>query len=615
MANTAQIEFTAKNSTNAVIKAIQQDVANLSTIAAQMAAQMSTALDQVTASLQRNQKETKTSEQRYNEFLAKGEVVTDRLAQSFETLSVRSTAAILKEQKEAVAAYDKIRNSGVASADEIARAKNAMKTAVSRTNRELKSLGATAASSNSQVFSLGGSVSALAGKFLILELAVRQVSRLVDTLFFDFNATLETAGLGIATSYMTAGQYIDDATGKALEGQAALRAAQNDAAAMTEKLQVANFQTLATLDQLIRAYQETLPVAMAQGFNRDQVEAFTTAMVQAAGAIGVNLNMLGEETRSILTGAIDPKTSRVATVLGLRNEDIAEVKANGGDLFDYLMDKLAAYQIAGIESQKTWEGLWSNTADIFKQVTGRIGKPVFEQIKIDLAALAKDVFKLNEETGTLEWNPGFVETAAQLGDMFERSYDILKRLIALGTSDEAQWLGKIALRAAEGAVLVAETMVSGTPQTVPSPSAFVDLGTAEEQKRQKSNTGITYVQNDSGTDEEAVAKAEKAAKDRASALKRYELELTAMQGDEIATRLAQVDAWVEQQRALLEKAGLSAAEIDQRMADTYAAAEQKKTAITTEAAEKRAAALAEFEAQITDLTGSELEQRLAATDR
>ena len=61
---------------------------------------------------------------------------------------------------------------------------------------------------------------------------------------------------------------------------------------------MANFQTIATLDQLVRAYQETLPVAMAKGFNKQMVLDYTVAMVQAAGAIGLSLDQMAEETRS-----------------------------------------------------------------------------------------------------------------------------------------------------------------------------------------------------------------------------------------------------------------------------------------------------------------------------
>lgn len=220
---------------------------------------------------------------------------------------------------------------------------------------------------------------------------------------------LETSGLGIATSFMTGGKYIDQTSGKVLQGSAALKAAQADSASTMQQLHVANLQTIATLDQLVRAYQEALPVAMAKGFNRDQVLQFTTAMVQAAGAIGLRMDQLGEETRSLLTGAIDPRTSRIATVLGLRNEDIKEHSKNAQQLFDFLMQKLDAYKVAGMESQKTWDGLWSNTKDIALQAGGQAFQPLFDQIKYELVQITGHMVSLDETTKRINWNPDFVE--------------------------------------------------------------------------------------------------------------------------------------------------------------------------------------------------------------
>lgn len=225
---------------------------------------------------------------------------------------------------------------------------------------------------------------------------------------FDYLSRIETAQLGISAAYMTSGQYIDAVTSKALAGQEALRAAQHDARKMVEELQYANLQTIATLDELVNAYQVTLPVAMARGFNREQIKDFTVAMVQAAGAIGLPMNQLSEETRSILTGAIDPRTSRIATILGLRNEDIAEYKGNAKALFDFLMQKLDAYKVAGIEAQTTWAGLWSNTKDIVLKALGDGFEPLFTTVKYELQRIGAEMVTLDETTKQIKWNDSFV---------------------------------------------------------------------------------------------------------------------------------------------------------------------------------------------------------------
>lgn len=485
---------------------------------------------------------------------------------------------------------------------------------------------------------LGSGVAAVAGKFLILEQVASRIADLVDRLFIDFNATLETAGLGIATSYLTAGEYIDEATGKALEGQEALAAAQADAKAMTEELQAANFATLATLDQLVRAYQETLPVAMAKGFDRQQVKDYTLAMVQAAGAIGVNLDMLGEETRSILTGAINPRTSRVATVLGLRNEDITKFKGDADGLFAFLMDKLSAYREAGVESQKTWAGVWSNSMDLFKQLTAKIGEPVFEGLKQDLQEVADRIVTVDATTGEINWNPQFMEDVDRLqqnlGDIYEGVSAVSGIVSQIGGPAFEEWLkvmgpisaliGKLSELNGEksGGILQGIGRGIGKKMFGPLGDLLAGLDDARSKSRKEKESEPTpgppsppkYKPKPPGNDEEdekALAK----ARARRDALERFELELTAHQGEEIDRRLAAVDRWVMSERKLLEKAGLSKQAIEEKMTAVVEVAAAEKAKIRDEYAQKQAQNMERFEREMTDLQGSELDKRLAQVDK
>ena len=494
-------------------------------------------------------------------------------------------------------------------------------------DRTLQRIETKAAGASQGFLGLGHGISAVAGKFVMLEMAVRRVARLVDTLFIDFNATLETAGLGIATSYLTAGRYIDQATGKALEGQAALAAAQEDSARMVERLQVANFQTIATLDQLIRAYQEALPVAMSKGFNRDQVERFTLAMVQAAGAIGLNLDQLGEETRSILTGTINPRTSRIATVLGLTNADVAQFKGNANGLFDFVMQKLSAYQLAGFESQKTWAGVWSNSLDLFKQLAAKVGEPVFEGLKRDLQAIVDQIVTVDAKTGKIEWNKAFLDDLNQMKEIVGDLYTKVSRLAGLVAK-----VGGELFRMSGGLekTLPADDKLLGIPVRDLVASA---LGRVQGHSTYQADlhrylgigppkveippglvpkTGKTsHVPNPPAEDPEALA----AARSRRDVLERLEMELTARQGSELDKRLAAVDRWVLSERRALEKAGLEKAEIEQRMTGVVRAGEAEKSQIRQEYGRRQAEQLGRFEQELSDMQADELGKRLSRVDR
>ncbi len=277
--------------------------------------------------------------------------------------------------------------------------------------KDLEGSRAEIAKTNKQTQDLITNIRRLVSSFFSFRAAYKVISTGLDYL-----GQIETATLGIASAFMLGGTYIDETTGKAMQGMNALRAAQQDAAEIIRELQYANLQTIATLDELVSAYQITLPVAMARGFDRQQVKDFTVAMVQAAGAIGLQMNQLGEETRSLLTGAIDPRTSRIAMVLGLRNEDIRQYQGNANELFNFLMEKLSAYRVAGIEAQNTWAGLWSNTKDIILQTLGGAFEPLFETIKAELSNITQSVVTLDGESRKIEWNPEFKRAIAATKD-------------------------------------------------------------------------------------------------------------------------------------------------------------------------------------------------------
>lgn len=333
--------------------------------------------------------------------------VTDRLHPAFQALGIKSAADIETSKTQIISAFNQIKNSGVATPDEIARAFKGMQAKINEIDIKNGLKDATEES---------GKLSRSLGDIALPIAAVFSVYKLVSAIkdatsaSLEYLKTIETAQLGIASSYTAQGHYIDETTGKVLQGSEALKAAQQDSKNMMGELQVANLQTIATLDQLVKAYQETLPVAMAKGFDQKQVKDFTVAMVQAAGAIGLPMDQLGEETRSILTGTINPRTSRIATVLGLRNEDISQYKDNAQALFDFLMTKLDAYKTAGEAAQHTWAGLMSNTEDLLKKMGGDALEPLFEAVKYELEGVTKSVMTIDEKTGQVKWNEDFVNT-------------------------------------------------------------------------------------------------------------------------------------------------------------------------------------------------------------
>lgn len=246
----------------------------------------------------------------------------------------------------------------------------------------------------------------------------------------NYLGLIETSTLGIASSFLVSGNYIDTITGKALTGQRSLIAAQQESETVINQLRYANLQTIATLDELIVSYQTTLPVAMSRGFDKKMVMEFNTAMVQAAGAIGLPFNQMAEETRSLLIGTINPRNSRIATVLGLRNEDIAKYKGDAQGLFSFLMGRLEGFRVTGEASMQTWKGLWSNFKDVSQQASGMLFEPVFNKTKQALSNFLKDAIVIDPKNQTYQLSQSILNLVDNLQLMAKILYESGKALTA-----------------------------------------------------------------------------------------------------------------------------------------------------------------------------------------
>ena len=196
----------------------------------------------------------------------------------------------------------------------------------------------------------------------------------------EFNKQIESAKLGIASILATQGEYVTQ-SGQQLQGVEKLNAAITMSDKLVNQLRIDNLKTTATFDQLVKAFQQTLAPGLSVGFNENQVRQYTLAMMQAASALGLNKDMMAEETRSMLKGTITARNTLIATSLGITNEQIRAFKGNAQGLFDFLMKKLKEFQFAGELSQKTFEGLFSNLKDAFMAVTGTSFEPLFNKLK------------------------------------------------------------------------------------------------------------------------------------------------------------------------------------------------------------------------------------------
>ena len=208
----------------------------------------------------------------------------------------------------------------------------------------------------------------------------------------EFNKIIETANLGIA-SLITAQTKMTDSSGKSVEGIDKLRVAQALATVQIQKLRIAGLQTAATTEQLSIAFQQAVGVGLRWGLTLDQIRTITIQVSQAALGLGVPLNQLNEEIRSLLTGTITPRNTRIATALGITNQMIRQAQ-QAGTLFEVVTKRLEAFTIAGEATQKTFVGILSNLREALQNLAGDAVKPLFDDLKIIGQATLEEIFDM-----------------------------------------------------------------------------------------------------------------------------------------------------------------------------------------------------------------------------
>ena len=231
--------------------------------------------------------------------------------------------------------------------------------------------------------------------------AARVIARgLVDAvrLAIQFNSALEDSVLGIQ-SLIAATSEVASAQGRILSDAEKFAAANAEARRQVALLRVEGLKTAATFDQLLFAFQSALGPGIQAGLSPDEIRGFAVRIAQAAAAIGLPQNQLQEEVRSILAGTIQQRTTRIAAVLGIGNEDIKRAK-EAGELADFLLDRFSAFQFAGEASLQNFSVIVANLRDATAQLLGEGGQDFFQQLRDGLRSVLATLIQTTDQ-GTI----------------------------------------------------------------------------------------------------------------------------------------------------------------------------------------------------------------------
>lgn len=343
------------------------------------------------------------------EFIAQVEQLKSQLAQAMGQIKGTDTAAT-----SAAAVLGRMGEAGATAGKEIVKG-------AGQAEGAMKGLsGATTVATGD----MGSALTGLLGKLGLVAAGWKALKAVFGfgEMGIEFNAAMETAQLGIA-SLIAAQSKLVDAKGEELKGQEALNAAMAISADQLQKLKIAGLETVATTQQLVVAYQQAVGVGLSLGMNLDEIRQITVKIVQAASALGVPMNQLAEEVRDLLQGNINPRNTRIATALGITNEEVRKWQAAGGHtLADELNKRMEAFGVAGDKAAQTWSGVTSNVVEATQTLAGAISQPLFEKIRDGLQNALRDAFDLKNARISESFS-GLVEAGQEassaIGDLFQ----------------------------------------------------------------------------------------------------------------------------------------------------------------------------------------------------
>ena len=282
-----------------------------------------------------------------------------------------------------------------------------------------------------------------------------------------FNGVLEQAQLGIAGLINAVGDFSTDKGLEFFDKAEGLAEAFVIAREQNELLRRDALKTAATYEDLVRTFQVAVAPGLTAGLNVDEIRELTIDISQAASALQVPQNQLSEEIRSLLSGAITARNTRIATALGISPADIKRVKELG-TLADFLSERFAAFGVLGEQILDTFEARVNNAKAAVDLLFAASSKDAFKSIK-DFLLEIQNTATTQDADGIIKVNPDAQAAIGYVFDSMSRIVDAAKLFVA---SFEAEEFGPILKAVGILVELVVYGLLVGLRAVIPLISAI-----------------------------------------------------------------------------------------------------------------------------------------------
>lgn len=288
----------------------------------------------------------------------------------------------------------------------------------------------------------------------------------------SFNAQLEQAELGVGT-IIAATSRIRDPFGQAVEGADKLNLALAEGQRQIQLLRKDALNTTATFEELVKAFQVAIGPGIQAGLGLDQIREFTLRISQAAQTIGLAQNQLAEEVRSLLEGTIQTRTTRIATVLGITNEDINLAK-EAGNLFELLQSRFQAFELAAERAGNTFVASIARARDAVFQLAATANEPLFEELRSLFGDVRRGALAGGVGGIPIQANPEAVASIRAVGEGLAEAVRQARRFLAAFDSEELTGIFRGLGGLISGTAVAFEALAEGIVKGFSNVASLVD---------------------------------------------------------------------------------------------------------------------------------------------
>lgn len=272
-----------------------------------------------------------------------------------------------------------------------------------------------------------------------------------------FNSVVETSRLSIGALISAVGE-VKGPLGQNVSAAEQFTLAQKLATRQTNLLRAEALKTSATFEELSQAFQTAIAPGLTAGLNLDEIRRFTISISQAATTLKLEQSQLAEEIRAVLAGTIQPRNTRIATSLGITNDDIKRAK-EAGKLAEFLESRFAAFGVAANESTKTFNVALANTKDALANIIGTGALRFFENLRKTFIDISKSLVSVGPG-GILSPDPQAVALVSEVSRLLEGALESAKRVSASLKFDDALAIVKTISELLSGVVTISEVIAS-----------------------------------------------------------------------------------------------------------------------------------------------------------